>query len=116
MTTKTAPKSAAKPKAKKKAATENRKSASKTVAKTATTARTKSQPEKQAKSPSNNSALSANTKKPKNKGNGSDKRVILIQQMAYFIAEQRGFEGGDPVQDWLAAERQVDQMLKEKRA
>ena len=60
-------------------------------------------------------ANSTRAKKSKSKGNGSDKRAILIQQMAYFIAEERGFQGGDPVQDWLAAEQRVDEMLKENR-
>jgi hypothetical protein len=40
------------------------------------------------------------------------KRFTLIQQTAYYIAEKRGFTGGDPEQDWLQAEKQVDEMLK----
>ena len=28
----------------------------------------------------------------------------MIQEAAYFRAERRGFVGGDPVADWLAAE------------
>ncbi len=27
---------------------------------------------------------------------------------AYFRAERRGFAGGDPVEDWLEAERELD--------
>ena len=27
---------------------------------------------------------------------------------AYFHAEHRGFKGGDPVADWLAAEAEID--------
>ena len=32
----------------------------------------------------------------------------MITQEAYLIAEGRGFEGGDPSQDWTEAERLVD--------
>jgi len=38
-------------------------------------------------------------------------RHRLIATAAYLRAEQRGFVGGDPVADWLAAEAEVDQML-----
>lgn len=44
---------------------------------------------------------------------GDGKRFTLIQQEAYYIAEKRGFVGGDPEQDWLMAEKQVDKMLKQ---
>jgi hypothetical protein len=57
--------------------------------------------------------ISINKIRRNNNGNGS--RAILIEQTAYFIAEERGFSEGDPVQDWLAAERRVDKMLKENR-
>ncbi len=125
MTTKSATKSVAKPKAKKKDSSDSKKTGTKTVAKSATrpaaktsattTSKAKSPTDKQTRKAPKNPSLSASTKKIKLNGNGSDKRVALIQQMAYFIAEKRGFEGGDPVQDWLAAERQVDEMLNEKR-
>lgn len=36
------------------------------------------------------------------------KRAHMIAEAAYYIAEQRGFAGGDPVQDWLDAEAQID--------
>jgi hypothetical protein len=35
----------------------------------------------------------------------------MIAQAAYLYAEQRGFTGGDPVQDWLRAEAEVDAAL-----
>ncbi|MGI9341842.1 MAG: DUF2934 domain-containing protein [Gammaproteobacteria bacterium] len=35
-------------------------------------------------------------------------RHQLIAQSAFFKAERRGFEGGDPIEDWLEAEREVD--------
>ncbi|HET7832424.1 MAG TPA: DUF2934 domain-containing protein [Gallionella sp.] len=39
-------------------------------------------------------------------------RHQMIKVAAYYLAEQRGFSGGDPVSDWLAAEARIDAMLK----
>ena len=39
---------------------------------------------------------------------GPEERARLIADAAYFRAQQRGFEGGDPNEDWLAAEREID--------
>jgi len=36
-----------------------------------------------------------------------EERHRLIAEAAYYLAEQRNFMGGDPVQDWLAAEIDV---------
>jgi hypothetical protein len=41
-------------------------------------------------------------------------RERMIQEGAYYKAEQRGFEGGSPEQDWLEAEREVDALLMHK--
>jgi Protein of unknown function (DUF2934) len=38
----------------------------------------------------------------------AEQRQIMICEAAYFIAEHRGFEPGHDVDDWLAAERQID--------
>ncbi len=38
-------------------------------------------------------------------------RCRLIAEAAYLRAERRGFSGGDPQQDWLEAEAEVDRML-----
>lgn len=35
-------------------------------------------------------------------------RQIMICEAAYYIAEHRGFEPGHDVDDWLAAEREID--------
>jgi hypothetical protein len=35
----------------------------------------------------------------------------MIAEAAYFHAERRGFEGGDPDQDWYRAEQEIDQLL-----
>lgn len=37
-----------------------------------------------------------------------EERAKLIAEAAYFRAQKRGFKGGDPVTDWLAAEREID--------
>ena len=39
-----------------------------------------------------------------------EERQRLIAEAAYFRALQRGF-GGDPVADWLVAEREIDGRL-----
>ena len=38
-------------------------------------------------------------------------RQRLIADEAYLIAERRGFQGGDPSQDWVEAEKIVDYRL-----
>jgi hypothetical protein len=40
-----------------------------------------------------------------------DARRRLIEECAYLRAERRGFTGGDPAQDWLEAEMEIDQLL-----
>ncbi len=42
---------------------------------------------------------------------GDKKRRQMIAREAYLRAEQRGFHGGDPVQDWLLAENKVDEAI-----
>jgi len=37
-----------------------------------------------------------------------EQRRMMICEAAYYIAEHRGFEAGHDVDDWLAAERQID--------
>jgi len=34
---------------------------------------------------------------------------------AYFLAERRGFVGGNELEDWVAAERVVDSRLEQKQ-
>jgi chromosome partitioning protein len=43
-------------------------------------------------------------------------RATMIADAAYRRAAERGFAGGDPLEDWLAAERQVDAVLAEPPA
>lgn len=40
-----------------------------------------------------------------------EERYRMIAEAAYFRAQRRGFVGGDPVQDWLEAEAEIDRML-----
>jgi len=41
----------------------------------------------------------------------ADQRNAMIAESAYLRAEARGFQGGDPVQDWLDGEKEVDALL-----
>lgn len=53
----------------------------------------------------------------KSKANGSvtsdNLRRNYIEVAAYHIAEQRGFQGGSELEDWLQAEQEVDRLLLE---
>jgi hypothetical protein len=44
------------------------------------------------------------------------RRREMIAEAAYYRAEKRGFTGGDPVADWVAAEAEVDALLEAGRA
>jgi hypothetical protein len=41
----------------------------------------------------------------------SERRHTLIAEAAYFRAQRRDFEPGHELEDWLAAEAQIDQLL-----
>lgn len=40
-----------------------------------------------------------------------EERHRMIAETAYFMAHERGFKGGDPVSDWIEAERLVNRQL-----
>ena len=40
-----------------------------------------------------------------------EQRFNMIAEAAYFMAEKRGFSGGNPDADWLCAESEIDHML-----
>ncbi len=40
-----------------------------------------------------------------------EERQRMIAEAAYLRAERRGFSGGDPTNDWLSAEAEIDQIL-----
>jgi hypothetical protein len=44
-------------------------------------------------------------------GIDAERRQQLIAEQAYLLAEQRGFQGGDPCQDWAEAEKRVNEIL-----
>jgi hypothetical protein len=44
-----------------------------------------------------------------------DQRQHMIEEAAYYRAERRGFHGGDPLQDWLEAEAEIERMMSGKR-
>lgn len=62
-----------------------------------------------------NTATAAPRRAAKTKTDGStvsaERRRAMIAESAYYRAAERGFEGGDPVADWLASEREVDVLL-----
>ncbi len=41
----------------------------------------------------------------------SDERMSMIADQAYQLAEARGFEPGHELEDWLTAERAIDDRL-----
>jgi hypothetical protein len=41
-------------------------------------------------------------------------RAKMIADAAYFLAQKRGFGGGKEREDWLNAEKQVDELLKKR--
>jgi len=61
-------------------------------------------------------AKSAPAKSKAAKGNGAtpitpEQRYRMICDAAYFRAERRGFIGGNPAEDWTAAEAEIDGLL-----
>jgi hypothetical protein len=40
-----------------------------------------------------------------------DARNVMVQEAAYLLAQARGFESGHELEDWLAAEHEVDALL-----
>lgn len=44
----------------------------------------------------------------------AEERYRMIAEAAYFRAEKRGFLDGSVAEDWLQAEMEIDQMLKEQ--
>lgn len=45
-------------------------------------------------------------------GMSAETRHHVIEKAAYYRAEKRGFQNGDPVADWLSSEKEVDDLLK----
>ena len=77
---------------------------------------------KAAKRPSASMDSQSKTKRPA-KANAvtrpeitAESRRQMIEEEAYFRAEKRGFTSGDPVNDWLIAEEEIDQLLAARAA
>ena len=45
----------------------------------------------------------------------AQKRYEMIAEAAYFRAVKRDFAPGQEIDDWLAAEKEVEQLLKKRR-
>ncbi len=61
---------------------------------------------------SNKKTTTKPTKKSRsNKKVGLPDKQKMIQEAAYFIAQQRGFAPGNEIEDWLAAERKVNKLI-----
>jgi hypothetical protein len=45
----------------------------------------------------------------------AEERHEMIAVAAYYLAEQRGFPGEGALEDWVAAERQIERMLERMR-
>ena len=43
-----------------------------------------------------------------------EERWRMVAEAAYYIAQRRGFVGGDPNADWAEAEAEVDARLKQE--
>ena len=41
-----------------------------------------------------------------------EQRLAMVAEAAYFMAERRGFAGGDPEQDWREAEAEINALLQ----
>jgi len=62
-----------------------------------------------AKASSKNGNIGARTKS--SMGISPEERRNMIAEAAYYRALRRGFRGGDPVSDWLTAEREINERL-----
>ena len=41
-----------------------------------------------------------------------EQREHMIAEAAYYIAEHRHFQGGEPIHDWLLAQTEIDSKIK----
>jgi hypothetical protein len=63
------------------------------------------------RSPRKSSAAASAAEPAFNQFVGPERRAALIAEAAFFRAERRGFSPGHEVEDWLAAESEVDARL-----
>jgi hypothetical protein len=105
-----------------KASPAKRSAPEKSVAKAKTAATTTAKPKPVGKvSTSKAAAPKAATAKPKRvsvkkpAGIPPEQRRNYIEMAAYYIAERRGFAPGNPLEDWIQAEAEIDRLLAEGR-
>ncbi|MBN8476471.1 MAG: DUF2934 domain-containing protein [Sulfuritalea sp.] len=51
----------------------------------------------------------------KSKSVPAEQRRNYVEMAAYYIAERRGFAPGNPLEDWVQAEAEIDRLLAEGR-
>ena len=56
-------------------------------------------------------AVRPRAKKPANVS--AEQRRNYVEVAAFYIAERRGFAAGDPLQDWVQAETEIDRLIAE---
>lgn len=89
------------------------KPATRTAAKQETPTKAKAAPKAVAKAAPKAAAKSARPKKPA--AIPSEQRKHYVEMAAYYIAERRGFAPGNPLEDWVQAEAEIDRLLAEGR-
>lgn len=55
--------------------------------------------------------ISANERNVPSLGREAEDRRRMISEAAYYLAEKRNFQGGDPMDDWLRAESEIDKAM-----
>lgn len=85
--------------------------ASKKPAKKATRKATKKVAKKAAKKVAKKTARRPQGSRKKLVEVPAERRHEMIAKAAYYRAERRHFQGGDPVADWLYCEKEVDALL-----
>lgn len=99
-------------------ATTNKGNTTTPAVKKATAGRKSTAPRKSAskKAVSQRAAPSAETSKPQVNpvSISAEERWRMVATAAYHKAEKRGFASGHEVEDWLAAENDIDAVLKPK--
>ncbi len=78
--------------------------------------RKKSASKKTARKKTSARSVEAATSNPSLQKIDPEHRRRMIAETAYFIAEQRGFVGGSPLDDWLQAEVLVDRLLEQEES
>ena len=73
-------------------------------------------PNVKSKSTAAKKAISETTTTKKMASVSPEQRYQMIAEAAYFIAEKRGFLGGDVAQDWLDAEAEIDRLFQQSSA